>query len=186
MTDDVQDQEEELSAEEQERRERAASQNLDPDTQVPETRPQAATSGGAPDGEVRKRLVDVGSPLAQLADGGMDQEAYDRATSDAQARKAAKQSLPPERLFPGAHCVIVNEDDDGSEHNGRSCSVNRVAEWESDEDRAKGTSGDAELMLYARVKTYEVSTRDGRAETLFVSAEHLNKVGAENYHKSTT
>lgn len=159
-------------------------QGLGPD-QVPEQRPQAFAQGETVIGEVEKKLRDAGSNMASNAP-AHGYEEHERANSPTQARKAARQSMGPEIMYPGSTCYINNPDDEGSEHHGRAVAVNRITEYESPEDEALANSGYNADRRFARVKTYEVSTRDGRAETLFVSANHLTKVDISEFHRSAT
>lgn len=159
-------------------------QNLGPG-QVPEQRPQVATNGEPVDGEVQKRLREEGSPLADNAP-AHGYEEHKRAASKAQAKKAERQSMGPERMFPGAHCYINNPDGEGKEHHGRACAVNSVAEYESPEDEALANAGYNANRRFARVKSYEVRTRDGRAELLIVDAEHLSRVPVTEFHRTVT
>lgn len=171
---------------EAQRRAAAMQQGLDPDdpNQVPEDRTKGPIAAPPITGEVQQRLQDSGSPLASNAPAHGYEEAK-RAHSEAQKRKAAKNSLGAERMFPGAYCVIDNPSGDGSEHNGRSVAVNGVNEWESVEEERIAAAG-TPSSRFAKVKTYDCSTRDGRAEHLVVSAEHLKKVDVRDFHRSVT
>jgi hypothetical protein len=162
-------------------------QNLPPGA-VPEQRPQAfAQVDGANEltGNVQQRLRKEGSNMADnaLAHG---YEEYKRACSKAQMNKAERESKGPEILYPGAHCYINNPDGEGKEHHGRAVAVNRVAEFKTVGAESLANSGYNADRRFAPVETYEVSTRDGRAEILFVSAEHLQKVPVTEYHRTVT
>jgi hypothetical protein len=163
-------------------RERVA-QNL-PEGGVPEQRPQATISPAPVDGEVRKRLVEAGSPLAQNQE-AMPKSAYDKASSKAQIDKAARESLGPERFWPGARAYVENPDGDGSEHHGRAVAINGVAEYADDQQELLAAAG-VPGSRFAKVASYQCTTRDGRAENLIVSAEHLRRVATENFNKTET
>jgi hypothetical protein len=165
---------------EEERARLAASQNL-PEGAVPEQRPQATIQPAPVEGEVHKRLVEEGSPLVNTEP--MGKEAYDRAASDQQARKAAKDSMGPERLFPGAHCYIDNPDGEGKEHHGRAVAVNGVHEFEDGANAILATLGTPDAR-FAKVKSYECFSRDGRAEHMIVSAEHLRRVPVTEFNRT--
>lgn len=172
---------------EEQRRQAAFQQGLDPNDErvVPEQRPQATIAPDPVDGEVAKRLREEESPMADNAP-PHGYEEHKRAASAAQAKKAEKESMGPERLFPGAYAYIDNPDGEGKEHHGRAVAVNRVEEFASPEDEALANSGYNPNRRFAQVKTYECSSRDGRAELLIVSAEHLRTVPVTEYHRTVT
>lgn len=159
-------------------------QNL-PEGAVPEQRPQAFANGGDETGVIKQKLLDNDSPLAQNQP-AMGFEEHKKAASKAQANKAEKDSKGPEIMYPGALAYINNPDGDGKEHHGRAVAVNRVAEFETIGAEALANSGYNADRRFAPVKTYEVATRDGRAEILFVSAEHLTRTNITNFHRTQT
>lgn len=169
---------------EAQRAQEAFRQNLEPG-QVPEQRPQGTIAPPPEKGEVSKKLSAAGSNLAHDAP-AHGYEEHKAAHSAANARKAARQSMGPERMYPGAHCYINNPDGEGSEHHGRAVAVNAVSEFASPEDEALSNSGANPDRRFAKVKAYECSSRDGRAELLIVSAEHLSKVPITEYHRTVT
>lgn len=155
--------------------------------QTPEQRPQAFASGPTGDdkgavGTVQQRLRDEGSNLADTS--GEDRDAY--AEAKAAAKLKTKTERGAERLFPGAHAYINNPDGDGKEHHGRAVAVNGVHEFKSAAQEVLANSGYNHDRRYAQVKSYECSTRDGRAELLIVSAEHLSKVPVTEFHRTPT
>lgn len=172
---------------EEQRRTSAMQQGLDPDNSnaTPEQRPQETFNPEPVDGEVQKRLRENESPLADNAP-AHGYEEHKRAASEAQARKAERSSMGPERLYPGAHAYINNPDGEGSEHHGRAVAVNRVEEYASVAQEMLANSGYNPNRRFAEVATYECSTRDGRAELLIVSAEHLSPVSVVDYHRTVT
>lgn len=179
---DQKDQKQSKKDREDEREEQRIAQNL-PEGAVPEKRPQATTHR-VEHGQIHDRMVEEhGHALGE--EPAMDQDAYDKAESEAQAKKAAKDSLPPERFYPGAHAVIVNPDGDGKEHDGRMVAVNAVHAFESKADELMAASGTPSAR-FATVDSYEVRTRDGRGEMLIVSADHLKRVPAQEFHKTVT
>jgi hypothetical protein len=143
------------------------AQNL-PEGAVPEQRPIASQTVDDPHSNVYKALVEAGDPRGGAP--AMDKEAYDRAASPAQMRKAAKESTANTRMYPGAKAVIDRE---GHPDHGRSVAVNGVATWASFEEQMKGTSGIPEQMNAAIPAEYNVKTRDGRSEDLVVEAKYL-------------
>lgn len=159
-------------------------QNL-PEGAVPETRPQATISPDPVHGSIHEKLVDADSNLVDEGTPAMDKAAYDRANSDEQAEKAAKESFGPERLYPGAHAYIENSRGKGKEHNGRAVAVNGVNEWASPEDELLAAAGTPNSR-FAQVQSYDCSTRDGRAEHLVVDAKHLSTVRVEDFHRTQT
>jgi hypothetical protein len=172
---------------EAERRARASQQGLNPDDErsVPEQRPQETIAPPPVDGEVQKKLRDADSPMADNAPPhGYDE--YKRAASESQARKAERNSLGPERLYPGAHAYINNPDGEGSEHHGRAVAINAVDEFATPGAEALANAGYNANRRFAEVATYECRSRDGRAELLIVSAEHLNPVSVNDFHKTVT
>lgn len=169
------------------RRQQAMQQGLDPDDErvVPEQRPQATIAPPPVDGEVQKRLREEESPMADNAP-PHGYEEHKRAASKAQARKADRNSMGPEIMYPGSYAYINNEDGEGKEHHGRAVAINRVEEYASPEDEALANSGYNPNRRFAKVKTYETRSRDGRAELLIVNAEHLSKVPVTEFHRTTT
>ena len=162
---------------EAQRAQEAQAQNL-PEGAVPETRPQATINPDPVKGKVAAELEERGeghaAPAATLDD-------YERAASPEQARKAAKQELPPERLFPGAVCVIADEDD---VRYGVNVAINGVSEWASPEDEVKASLGTPDSR-FAQVKSYSVTTRDDRAEAITVEASKLRRVDRQAFARTT-
>lgn len=150
--------------------------------QTPEQRPQAFAHGNPPDGEVQKRLRAEGSNLADNA--GQDRDAYAEAKAAAQPKTKTERGA--EQFYPGTHAYINNPDGVGKEHHGRAVAVNRVVEYANVAQEALANSGYNHDRRYAKVKTYEVSTRDGRAEMLIVNAEHLSRVAITDFHRTVT
>lgn len=147
------------------------AQNL-PEGSVPEQRPIASQTVDDPHSRVYKELKEAEDPRAGVP--AMDKSAYDRANSDSQRSKAEGEEERPGRLYPGARAYIDNE---GEPDHGRAVAVNRVADWKSFEDQMKGTSGVPEQNNAGQPATYECFSRDGRAEIMLVSAEHLRLPG---------
>jgi hypothetical protein len=134
---------------------------------VPEQRPIASQTVDDPHSRVYNELKKAGDPRAN--DEPMPKSAYDKAASSAQATKAAKESRGEVRLYPGARAFIDNE---GSPDHGRAVAVNRVTSWKSDSDELLAAAGTTESR-FSQPAEYECFSRDGRAELLIVSADHL-------------
>lgn len=163
---------------EQRMEEQRIAQNL-PEGAVPEQRPIASQTVDDPHSRVFKELQDAGDDRGGVP--AMDKAAYDRAQSDAQARKAAKESETPDRFYPGARAYIENP---GAPDHGRAVAINRVEEFASFQDQALGSSGVPAQMNAAKVKSYECRSRDGRAELLIVDAEHLRRSEEADWGKT--
>jgi hypothetical protein len=146
----------------------ARGQNLQQEGAVPEQRPIASQTVDDPHSEVFKKLQEAGDPRAGVP--AMDKAAYDRAASKSQAQAAAKESIAETRLFPGARGWIDNP---GAPDHGRAVAVNRVTQYKTGQDATNAVSGIPELMRQAAPAEYECMTRDGRAELMLVSAEHI-------------
>jgi hypothetical protein len=147
---------------------RAGEQNMG-EGGVPEQRP-IASQQPAPESGVRERLIEAGDQRGG-AEPPMDKSAYDRAASKGQAQKAAKESQTPDRLYPGARGYIDNP---GAPDHGRAIAVNGVASFASVEDERISAAGGPN-QRFAKVAEYECVTRDGRAELMIVSADHVKR-----------
>lgn len=143
-------------------------QNL-PEGAVPEQRPIASQTQDDPHSDLYKRLVEEGDPTAQNQP-AMEKSAYDRASSKAQADKAAKESSSNQRMYPGSRCTINK-----GPRQGTSVAVNRVVSFVDFENQMRGTSGVPIQNDSAEVAEYEVTTRDGRGELLIVNADDLDR-----------
>lgn len=155
--------------------------------QTPEVRPQAFAHSGVPDGEVVTKLKESGSNLAPDAPAHGYKEhkaAHDNAQNP--RSKSVTGEVGPEMFYPGTHAYINNPEGKGSEHHGRAVAVNRVVEYKTPKDEALANSGYNHDRRYAQVKTYECSTRDGRAEMLVVNSEHLQRVPVTEFHRTVT
>lgn len=153
--------------------------------QVPERRPQAFTVPADNTGEVQKRMRAEGSPMADNAPAhGFEEHEKSRKSAEREDGGAGEQLQ--EIMYPGTHAYINNQDGEGKEHHGRAVAINRVNEYESPAQNLLANSAYDHNRRYAKVKSYEVSTRDGRAELLIVSAEHLTKVPVTEYHRTVT
>jgi hypothetical protein len=168
----------------QQARDRTAQNLGDNENAVPESRPQATIDPEPVTSQTQQRLREAESPMADNAP-PHGYEEHKRAASDAQAKKAASESFGRERLYPGAHAYIDNENGEGSEHHGRAVAVNAVSEFASVEDERISAAGNPNSR-FAEVKSYECRTRDGRAELMIVDADHLRTVDINNFHPSVT
>lgn len=125
----------------------AREQNLKGSNAVPEQRPQSFMT--LPDH--MKSEVERSNPVPEP----MPSEAFERAESEAQKAKAAKNSKK-ERLLLGQTVRIVNHPDDLM--NGRK---GVIVDIEFTEQGARDArSGDPVLHNYAEVEKYIVNTRD--------------------------
>jgi hypothetical protein len=61
-----------------------------------------------------------------------------------------------------------------------------VVDYEDAEQEALANSAYNANRRFAKVKTYECVTRDGRAELLLVSAEHLKRTPVTEFHRTVT
>lgn len=168
------------TATEEKEAERAALADLQ-NTVVPEQRPQATlVPPESNEGDLYRKMKEAGDPRVDTEP--MGQEAYDRAASSEQAKKAAKASRV-EAMIPGSRAVVV---DPGAVDDGRMVAVNRVSEWASPEDERLHAAGTSESR-FAEVAEYECRTRDGRHEILFLSPDKLKQItDISNYNKNPT
>lgn len=134
-----------------------------PEGAVPENRDLRYRD--TPDSAVVQALRDAGDPRGGQVP-AMEYDAYERANSDAQKKKAAKASEGNLRFFSGQRGWVNNP---GAPDHGRAVGILNVSEYESDMDevldRTQGGRGKA--------KSYFCESRDGRAEKLTISAEHF-------------
>lgn len=138
-------------------------QGLDSDA-VPERR-NIRYEDSVTQSAIHDKLVEAGDPRGgQVPAHGFKE--YERADSDAQKRKAAKESEGNARFFNGQKGWVNNP---GEPDHGRAIGIVRISEYASVEDEVL----DSVQGGRGRVKTYECTSRDGRAETLFISAEHF-------------
>jgi len=155
--------EERKQAWEDRRNQMRAEQNL-PQGAVPEERNHRYDNVGQ-ESAVAQALREAGD-----ARGGqvpaMGFEEYERANSDAQQKKADKDSQGNLVFFNGQRGWVHNP---GEPDHGRAIGVVRVSEYESEMDEVL----DSVQRGRGKVKSYECSTRDGRSELLIVSAEHF-------------
>lgn len=156
----------ELSAEEkwqQRQDELRLQQGLGPDA-VPEQR-DIRYNDGVSQSAVHDKLVEAKDPRGgELPAHGFEE--HQRADSEAQKKKAAKESEGNARYFNGQKGWVNNP---GAPDHGRAIGIVRISEYASPQDEiidsVQGGRG--------KVKTYECVSRDGRSELLFVSAEHF-------------
>jgi hypothetical protein len=179
MTEKVKDEKDEKSNGESEedfnerRKAEAETQGL-PEGAVPEQRPQAFLQPADPHSRVYNDLVEAedaragnsGDPNVGPRHTKAD---FDRASSKAQAKKSADESLGAQRLYPGARGWINNPD---TPDHGRAIAINGVAEYENEVQEFVATLG-TPASRFAKVKSYNAVTRDGRSEHMVVDAEHI-------------
>lgn len=160
---------------------RAREQNL-PEGSVPEQRPIASQTvdDESLHSGVFKKLREAGDDRAGAP--AMPKSAFDKAASDAQRKRAAKDERTVGVLHPGARGWIDNE---GAPDHGRAIAVNRVESYASEADEQRAAVGGPNAR-FAEVATYECVSRDGRSELLIVSAEHirLDSTGGREWGKT--
>lgn len=159
---------------EEEREQAKDAQNLEGENAVPETRPQAMTVADPStvgDSELTERLKEAGDPSVGV-DEPMPQEAYDRAASEAQMKKAAKNSKS-EGLMMGNTAIATK-----GPHEGRVFAVTRVVTEGSVADAVRRLGGSPEQVLN-HPKEVEVRAigdeRDGELLVLDVEENGLEK-----------
>src|SRR4051812_4525246 len=112
--------------EEQERQAEAQSTGPAPQ-KVPEVRPIASQQGDPRASELTERLREEGEIPSEEP---MGKEAYDRAASDTQAKKAAKESRGATRAHAGTVVDVLS-----GPHRGRRAAVTAIVSYETFEDR---------------------------------------------------
>lgn len=134
-------QEEGTPSPEEQREQAREAQNL-PEGAVPEQRPQASQTneGTVTESDLTKQLREAGDP-AVAPDEPMDQAAYDRAASDSQMKKAAKDSKSE---GPMVGSVVIVKD---GPHKDRVFAVTRVLQDGSVGDAIRRLSGDPTQVL---------------------------------------
>lgn len=148
----------------EERRTRLRNEQNLPEGAVPEER-EGQYERSHVDSAIVNKLREAGDPRGgQVPAMGFD--AYERANSDSQKRKAAKASEGNLVFFNGQRGWIDNP---GEPDHGRAVGINRVSEYMSEMDEVL----DSVQRGRGKVKAYECTTRDGRSELLIVSAEHF-------------
>lgn len=151
----------------------AADQNQSADNAVPEQRPQV-TIGNTDQPQVSPLTEHLRNEGALGADDEpMPQEAYDRAASAEQRRKAAKESVS-EGIHTGNTVVATK-----GPHEGRIFAVTGIAEYRDSADRSLVASGDPR-QLYVQPLEVRVTAvgddRDGERLTLNVDDNGLEKL----------
>lgn len=159
-----------------EQKRQAELQGQTAENAVPEQRPQASQQfDGPPHSELTEKLKEAGDPNIPV-DEPMGQEAYDRADSDAQKRKAAKDSKS-EGLMVGNRCRATK-----GAHEGRIFAVTRIVSHGSVADLIRQTSGSPE-QLYNSPKELELRAigdeRDGETVILDVEEAGLEKLNED-------
>ena len=135
-----------------------------PEGATPEDR-ESRYADKNPDSAVVTKLREAGDPRGgQLPAHGFEE--YERAASDEQKAKSAEMSASTNRFFNGTKAWIYNP---GAPDHGRAIGINRVSEYESEMDEML----DSVQGGRGKVKSYECTSRDGRAELLIVSHEHI-------------
>lgn len=157
---------------EEERAQRAADQNL-PEGAVPEQRPQASQQTDPSDkvSELSKRLAEAGE-APEANNEPMPQEAYDKASSDSQMKKAAKESKS-EGIMVGNMVESTK-----GPHEGRIFAVTRLVSFKTAADLVEKLAGSPE-QLYSVATEVEATAigdeRDGERLILNVEDAGLEK-----------
>jgi hypothetical protein len=138
-------------------------QGLGPDA-VPERR-DTRYNDSVSQSAIHDKLVEAGDPRGGQVP-AMGFKEYQRADSDSQKRKAERESQGNARFFNGQKGWVDNP---GAPDHGRAIGIVRISEYASPEDEIL----DSVQGGRGKVTTYECTSRDGRAETLFISAEHF-------------
>lgn len=152
----------------------AAAQNQTADNAVPEQRPIASISvdAGEKESPLTKKLRDSGDPNVPVEE-PHTQEDHDRAASDAQMKKAAKDSKS-EGLMVGSRALATT-----GPHEGRVFAITRIVEHGSVADAVRSFSGDPTQVLNSP-KTVEGTAigdeRDGERCILNVEDNGLEKL----------
>jgi len=157
----------------EEQKAKAASQGLTSDNAVPEQRPIASQVVTDTEGPISQKLREAG----QTDDEPMPESAYEKAASDSQMKKAAKESVS-EPIHVG-HVIRVTE----GPHEGRLGAVVRIVSYKTVEDRLARTAGTREAGAHlSQPSEIEVSTRDERGgELLIVDADDVEIADPRNY-----
>lgn len=146
------------------------AQNLPPGA-VPEQRPQAFANPdpNAQHSQLYKDLDEAGELPGNEA---MDFDAYKRAQSESQAKKAARSSKTP-RLLDGARVLITKEG-----HENRP-GVIIETNFKDGEAAAAARSGVPSVAMFAEVDSYVVRTRDSRTDQLTLKPDEVKPWGVE-------
>lgn len=177
MATDTKDETTEVDEFEEQRRSDAAAQNLTADNAVPEKRPQSFLTADTGPSELTQKLRDAGD-LHESPGEAMDQAAYDKAASDAQMKKAAKDSVT-EGIHVGNGVRAT-----AGPHEGRIFAVTRVTKYGSVADMMRTATGNPE-QLYNNPKGLELKAvgdeRDG--EIVVLEDNDLDKAKMEKLNE---
>lgn len=169
---------------EEEQRAAAQAQGLTAENAVPEQRPQAfLTDDGPPHSELTERLKQAG----ELSDEPMGKEAYDRASSKAQAKKAADSSQQ-EAAHVGSIVEITGPKD--SPHVGRKLALVRVITHADVKGTLLKAAGSPD-QLYSQPKDVELKAiagddRDGEVVVLDLTEYEYKKINDATFHGRRT
>lgn len=158
---------EEEEAFREEQRRKAASQGATSPNAVPEQRPQAfAETRPDEESEVFKRRKEAGDFDP------MPPEAFEKAASSAQAKKAEKQSkkLGVETLREGQRVIIT----DGV-YKGAEGAITEV-HWANESEAQKARSGDPAVARFAKASSYMVRTRGSGHALVEVKPDEVESI----------
>jgi hypothetical protein len=110
----------------------------------------------------------------------MDRDAYDRAASSSQAKKADKDSRTP-RLLEGEAIRVVDADNDL--FNGRTGAI--IGVNFTPQGAADARSGDPVLHNFAEVESYTVRLRDEGDHRLTLDREQIEPINHSEMHRTT-
>lgn len=154
----------------EEQRAAARSQNLTSENAVPEQRPQASQEvTDYHQSDTYKKLRDSG----ELNDEPMDKDAYDRADSAAQLKKAQKKERSPD-IGVGAKVIITK-----GPYEGQTAVVNEVRYASVEDERIKA-AGTPESR-FAKVDALLVRTRGGRHALLSLDPKHVRLAASHEW-----
>lgn len=160
---------------EQEREKAKAAQGLTSPDAVPEQRPQAFQE------RVESQESDLHRKRKERGDlDPMPQEAFDRASSSAQLRRAHKQEkkLGPETLLVGTRVRITDGDYEGS-----TGAITEV-EYVNQTERQKAVSGDPAIARFAKASSYFVRTRGGGHALVNVEPSQVERISVLGINQS--
>lgn len=155
----------------------AAEQGLTAENAVPEQRPQASQMPNpSPPDELTQRLMDSGDANIPVEE-PMDQAAYDKAGSDSQAKKSAKESVS-EGIMVG-NVVRATK----GPHEGRIIAVTRILSYADPADLLRSAVGSPEQLYNTPREIEGRAIRDSRdGEVLILDVE---EAGLEKYRETS-
>jgi hypothetical protein len=151
----------------------AKEQNQKAPNAVPEQRPIAADTSSAPENVVAKRLRESGADQSEP----MPKSAYDKADSDAQAKKSEKEELGHPVVRAGARIRVTK-----GPYEGSFAAVTSVS-YDGPEEIAKANSGVASVANFAKVASVSAITRGDRNDNITLEPGEFEEVDREHYER---